>query len=147
MSALTLLSGCAASKEEYMAYIEAEKAKYVAERARYEALASIANNGDQTAKVVSSLMLGLDMSTGAGQKTGTSAPVSSSDTALKWASIIIPSVTQLGTASINARVAIRQSDNSAQVSMSTNGAFVNMAREIQAPGDVYNSSFNTGTAP
>lgn len=144
LSSILVLTGCATSKEEYLAYVEAEKAKSLAEVARYQALSNIGTKGDATASAVASIMLGIGNAGGSSR--GTAPPVSAGETALRWASILVPSLTQLGTASINAGVAKRQSDNATTLGISTNETFLGMAKEIQAPGPVYSNSFNT-TAP
>lgn len=148
LSSLLVLAGCATSKEEYLAYVEAEKAKSLAEVARYQALSNIGTKGDVTASTVASIMLGIG-SVGSNGSRGTAPPVSAGETALRWASILVPSLTQIGTATIQAGVAKRQSDNATILGVSTNEAFVGMAKEIQAPGPIYTNSFNStiGSAP
>ncbi len=142
------LTGCASSSE-YAAYIEAHKARSTAEQSRFAALQAIATKGDTTAAVAAAMALSLS---GGNNQTPIAAPVSASETALRWAGVLAPVVTQGYIASQNARVAITQSNNSAAVAQSTNNAFVGIAGQIHAPGAVTTttinntSSFNDSTA-
>lgn len=124
-----ILGGCAATGE-YQAYADAHKAHAAAQTARYQALAKIAEMGDTTAKVAAVISL---QSGGQAAQPQVAAPVSRGQTALQWASILVPGVTQAWGISQSTRLGIRQSDNATALGISTNSAFVGMAGQIQAP--------------
>jgi hypothetical protein len=132
--ALTL-TGCATG--QYEAYTAATTAQAVAtanaQAERYKALASLASSGSDVAKVAAVMAL-------AGHSTGSAtpaapiaAPRSPGDTALQWASILVPTIGQAYMIGTNARLGMRQSDNATQLGISTNSAFVGIAGKIQAP--------------
>jgi hypothetical protein len=123
------LTGCA-TNSEYAAYADAHKAQAEAQKARYQALADIAKQGDTTAKVaaVMSLQMG-----GGQQNTQIAAPVSWADYALRGASILLPTAGQIYTVNKQTSLGMRQSDNATALGISTNAAFVGIASQIQAP--------------
>lgn len=126
--AAIVLSGCATG--DYAAYAAIHKAQSEAQVARYQALAKIAEMGDTTAKVAAVMSL---QNSGPGAQSQVAAPVSGSQVALQWASILVPGVTQAYGISQQVKLGMRQSDNSTAVAVSTNSAFVGMASQIQAP--------------
>lgn len=137
--ALTL-AGCA-TNAEYLAYSEARKAEELSKTARYIALAEIGKSGDATAKVAAAMALAAEGS-GQGSRSSTQAPISSQEMFLRWAGVLVPGLTQAYAVNQNARVAITQSNNSAEVSKSTNQTMQGIAGLIQAPGTTYNNSYN-----
>lgn len=134
------LTGCA-TNAEYSAYIEAHKARAASETARFNALKVIASQGDTTAAVAAAMALA--QAGGSGNQPQIAAPVSAGETALRWASVLSPVITQGYIASQNARVSITQSNNAAAVASSTNNAFVGIASQIQAPGAVTTTTTTT----
>jgi PBP1b-binding outer membrane lipoprotein LpoB len=122
------LAGCATG--DYAAYAEVQKAQAAAQTARYQALAKIAEMGDTTAKVAAVMSL---QNAGAGAQSQIAAPISGSQIALQWASILVPGVTQIYGIGQQVKLGMRQSDNSTALGISTNSAFVGMASQIQAP--------------
>lgn len=142
------LTGCA-TNAEYAAYVEAHKARAAAETARFNALKVIASQGDTTAAVAAAMALS---QAGGSNQPQIAAPVSAGETALRWASVLSPVITQGYIASQNARVSITQSNNAAATAASTNAAFVGIASQIQAPGAVTTTtttntnSYNDSTA-
>lgn len=129
--ALTL-TGCASG--DYALYAKAqsdvEVARHNADAAKYAAMASIAQSGDQSAKVAAVMALAMGQGSAAPQST-MQAPQAS--TALQWAQVLVPGLTQVAGIAANMRVGLAQSDNSAKLGISTNEAFVGMAGKIQAP--------------
>jgi hypothetical protein len=126
------LTGCATT--DYKMYAESQvkiqQAKSQAESERYKALGAIASSGDATAKVAAVMTLN-QLNSQANQ--GISAPADIGDTIFKWATLFVPMTTQLYGIRANANLGMRQSDNSASTSKSTNDAFVSIASKIQAP--------------
>jgi len=140
---MSLLVGCATSgPSQYQLYSETQKAiaqaHAVAETARYNALLEIAKNGDSAAKVAA--VLSLQMGSGGGaarQSPMITPPESTSDTMLRWAGVLLPTVTQsLGiaanvyAANTQKQIAITQSNNAAATAASTNNAFTAMSNNM-----------------
>ncbi len=126
---VVFLGGCASSGD-YAAYAAIHQANAAAQTARYNALARIAEMGDTTAKVAAVMSL---QAGGQGVSTQVAAPVSGGQTALQWASILVPGATQVYAIGQQVKLGMRQSDNSTSLGVSTNQAFVGMAGKIQAP--------------
>lgn len=143
------LAGCASS-EDYSKYIAAQEkmamAKSAAEVAKYQALAQIAASGDAVAKVAA--VISINAGGGAQQPNQQlNAPVSNSQVALQWASILVPALTQTAGIVTNASVAklqsnnqtqqaIVQSNNNATVQMNTNQTMRDIANMITVPEPV-----------
>lgn len=135
-----LLTGCATG--DYAKYAAAQE--NIA-KARYEALKAAAQGGNETTKVAVAMAIALG---GNGQGgSGMVAPKDPADTALGWASILVPSLTQAYSINKNAQVAItnsnnqtalgmRQSDNSSAVQMQTNNTMRDIATLITVPEPV-----------
>jgi hypothetical protein len=129
MSVISILALTGCATDDYKRYSETQaaiaSARSNAEVARYQALAEIARSGDSTAKVaaVMSLQMGSSQNTPQPQLI---APRSAGDIALQWASVLVPSVTQLYGINANKQVAITQSNNQAAVAQSTNATFATM---------------------
>lgn len=145
LASLTLV-GCAT--QDYTKYVETQReievvraqARAASEVARYQALAEIARSGDTTARVaaVISLQAGNQGNNQQQQLPQLNAPVSGADYALRWAGVLLPSLTQGYGLYQTSRVAIAQSNNSTQLGMrqsdnatalgvSTNNAFTSMS--------------------
>jgi hypothetical protein len=129
------LAGCAT--DDYQHYAQAQmamaQAKSSADQARYTALARIAETGDSVARVAAVMSLA-GIGEGSRQAPASvAAPVAPGTTALQWASILVPGVTQAWGISQQVKLGMRQSDNATALGMSTNAAFVGMAGQIQAP--------------
>jgi len=131
------LAGCA-TNNDYRLYAETQQriaqaqaqAHATAETARYAALAEIAKNGDATSRVAAAMSLSLSNGQAAGQSImkpmPVNPPVSFSDKALQWTSVLLPGVTSLYGINANRQVAITQSNNQAAVAQSTNATFATM---------------------
>jgi len=132
------LAGCA-STHDYQMYAQGqaqiEAAKYAAEAARFKAMSDIAASGDPTAKVAAVVALAMT-GNGSGGNSGNAAqlraPEAPGQTALAWASIFVPALTQGYSIYSNTRLGMAQSNNNARVAESTNGAFLGMAGQIQS---------------
>lgn len=119
VAVLAALAGCA-SPETYRQYADGqakiEVAKYTAQAEKYKAIAQIAGTGDSTAKVAAVVAMAMGDMGGGSAGTGGSAqlapPKDPSETALQWASILVPATVQGFGIKANRDVAIRQSDNS-----------------------------------
>lgn len=146
--AAVAITGCAS--QDYAQYTQARaaeaRARAEADVARYNALARIAETGSDAARVAAVMSL---QAAGNGQNvtTPTAAPRSAADTALGWASVLVPGLTQMHAATQATRLGLRQSDNAAAVATSTNATMLGLGGLIQAPGatTTYDNSFNDST--
>ena len=128
------LVGCATNDYEMYAenHAKIEIAKANADAERYKAMSAIAQSGDTSAKVAAVVALSINGNSSNGSKQDNMA-APQANTALQWASILVPGVTQIYGISANMRVAMNQSDNMAKVAVSTNDTFTGIAGKIQAP--------------
>lgn len=126
------LTGCAST--EYAQYTATQQSiatsKANSETARYQALAQIAKDGDPTAKVAAVMALALG-GQGSSAQVGVQAP--QANQALQWASILVPSVTQVAGMRYNYLSQQTSSNNAASVAISTNNTMSAIAGKIQAP--------------
>lgn len=138
---MILLTGCA--NQDYALYAKAQSdveiARHNADAAKYKAMGDIAASGDQSAKVAA--VMALAMGQGNAPQQVMQAPQAS--TALQWAQVLVPGLTQIAGISANMRVGLAQSDNSSKVAISTNEAFVGIAGKIQAPAATTTTTTNT----
>jgi cell pole-organizing protein PopZ len=126
------LSGCA-SMTDYNLYAQTQQMiaqkNAEAEIARANALKDIAASGDSAAKVAA--VMSLQFSAQNQQKQQQiAAPSSMGDTMLKWASVLVPSLTQFYAIGKSADVAVVNSNNAKDVSISTTRGMVDMGKLI-----------------
>lgn len=137
------LTGCAST--EYAQYSKAQTdiaaAKSASDTARYQALASIAKDGDGASKVAAVMALALG---GTAQTPAAQIAAPQRSDALMWASILVPGITQAYAIGKSADVAINSSNNATATSLATTAGFVGISSQIQAPGDI-NTLSGTGT--
>ena len=129
---LVLFVSCTANYETYVKTQEnIALANANAQAEKYKAMASIGASGSDAAKVAAmmSLALGKDEQ----RQVMVAAPTNWSDTVLKWAGLVIPSVTQGYIANQNTKAIMNQANNAASVAISTNETFSAIAGNIQAP--------------
>lgn len=135
VAAVLLLSGCAGmGDKDYQHYAETQRqianSRAMAETARYAALAEIAKSGDTTARVAAVMSLQM-----AGQpaqpQQQVQAPTPLSETLLRWAGVLVPSLTQIYGIQKNAEVAVNQSNNNRDVQVNTNQTMLGMGALTQ----------------
>ena len=133
---LALLQAGCASSQEYQHYLDTQAAihtaKYNAEAEKYKAIAAIASSGDQTAKVAAVMALS-GASSQQASFPGITAPRNGWDIARDMFSVILPPVIQGYAIHSNQKIAINQSDNNRDISISNNESMLGMAGLIQAP--------------
>jgi hypothetical protein len=145
-AAAGLLAGCAS--QDYALYAKAQGdvdvARHQADAAKYKAMADIAASGDPSAKVAAVMALALG---GQGGGPGGAQPLQApqASTALQWAQVLVPGLTQIAGISANMRVGLAQSDNGAKVAVSTNETFGAIAGRIQAPAANITTTTTTTT--
>ena len=130
------LTGCA-TVSDYNMYAQTQQLiaskQAEADIARSKALKEIAAQGDSAAKVaaVMSLQFGtVSQPRGTGQIV---APTSFGDTMLKWASVLVPGLTQVYAIGKSTDVAITHSNNSVELQKSTNGMVVDLVQGRPTP--------------
>lgn len=140
--AALFIAGCAANTD-YKMYAETQakiaQARAVAETAKYNALAEIAKSGDSAAKVaaVLSIQMGNMGSSSQQNQTAIAAPEDLNQKLLRWAGVILPTVTQglgiaaqLHAANVQKQIAVTQSNNAAATAQSTNNTFATMSTNM-----------------
>jgi hypothetical protein len=141
-----LLLGCA--NPEYIKYLDVQSkiesdransvsaeatAKHNADAEKYKAMAAIAAGGDQTAKVaaVMAIALGQASAPQTPQEPRATLQAPPINQALQWASVLVPSLTNMVGMNYAFRTSEVQSNNAREVSVSTNGAFTSMGTNIK----------------
>jgi len=139
------LTGCATG--QYEAYTAATTAQAVAtanaQAERYKALATLANSGSDVAKVAAVMALAGHGTGSTQQAAPIAAPRSPGDTALQWASLLVPTIGQAYMIGTNARLGMRQSDNATRIGMAQ--AEYNRDTQVgtaNAFGGIASSGFN-----
>jgi hypothetical protein len=126
------LSGCA-SVTDYNLYSQTQQMiaqkNAEADIARSNALKDIAASGDSAAKVAAVMSLQFSAQNSQRQQQ-IQAPSSMGDTMLKWASVLVPSLTQFYAIGKSADVAVVNSNNAKDVSVSTTRGMVDMGKLI-----------------
>jgi hypothetical protein len=126
------LSGCA-SVTDYNLYSQTQQMiaqkNAEADIARSNALKDIAASGDSAAKVAAVMSLQFSAQNSQRQQQ-IQAPSSMGDTMLKWASVLVPSLTQFYAIGKSADVAVVNSNNAKDVSVNTTRGMVDMGKLI-----------------
>lgn len=130
-----VLTGCGTTgPSDYKIYADAQRqiatAKSAAEIARYQALENIAAKGDTAASVAAAMGIAMG-SGGTGQaqaSTQLASPTKVSDTMLKWASVLVPSIVQVYGIGKTTDVAITHSNNSVKSQQSNNDMVVDLVQ-------------------
>jgi hypothetical protein len=130
------LSGCA-SVTDYNLYAQTQQLvatkKAEAEIARANALKDIASSGDSAAKVAAVMSLQFASQGQSQNQQQIAAPTSFGDTMLKWASVLVPSLTQFYAIGKSTEVAITHSNNSVKSQQSNNEMVVDLVQGREAP--------------
>lgn len=159
---LLLTTACASVDKNYAAALAAHQsstqAMAAARQEQVRQMGLIAQSGDATSKAVAVMAMAMIPMPVA------EIPRPPESDAYKWASLVLPAVTTLGTGYYMYRLGVTQSDNARDTSISANNAFLGMGNAIatagaagypfiQAPGPVttttttntntYTNSYNT----
>lgn len=110
ISALALALSACTSKNDVIMNMDYQQAVIESETARMKAIATIAEQGE-TGAVAAAMMMQSH------SKTNHAAPRSGGDTALAWASVIVPATVQSAGIAVNGLVARTQSDNNKDVAI------------------------------
>lgn len=125
------LSGCAtvsdynmyATTQQLIATKQAE-----ADIARTNVLKEIAQSGDTTARVAAVMSLQFGAQTQSQPQQRIAAPTGFGDTMLKWASVLVPSLTQVYAIGQSTDIAITHSNNSVKSQQSNNNMVVDLVQ-------------------
>lgn len=142
MGVALLVAGCAGSSAEYYAAVQhaneqrakVELAKAEAEMARMEALKSFAYSDDPGARSAAVMGITFAGNQGGGQQQGADGmtqprqPESNSDTALRWASVLLPSLTNIYGINRNAAVNMQRIEADRQLSIHDNETMLGFGR-------------------
>lgn len=132
-----LLAGCATNKD-YLAMLAAHQQVALqnaeATKARYNAMAQIANGGDPSSRTAAVMAMAM------APMPQTNLPPPPEDPVFKWASILLPAVTNVSTGYFGYRLGITQSNNAAQTTIAGYNTFGSMANAG------YNALQGTATA-
>jgi PBP1b-binding outer membrane lipoprotein LpoB len=129
------LTGCATSN--YALYAQTQQqiavSKSEADIARTNALKEIAASGDTAARVAAVMSLQFGAQGQSQTQQQISAPTSIGDTMLKWASVLVPSLTNVYAIAKSTDVAITHSNNSVESLKSNNGMVVDLVQGRDTP--------------
>jgi hypothetical protein len=127
------LTGCASNN--YQQYAQTQQqiavARAESEIARYKALEAIANSGDTTARVAA--VIALQQGSPQNNSTKIEQPTSASDTALRWASVLVPSLTQFYSIGKSTDLAIVNSNNNKEIAINSNETMLGFGKLIVDP--------------
>jgi hypothetical protein len=125
------LTGCA-TVSDYNMYAQTQQLiaskQAEADIARSKALKDIAASGDSTAKVAAVMSLQFSAQSQPRSPAQIAAPTSFGDTMLKWASVLVPGLTQVYAIGKSTDVAITHSNNSVELQKSSNEMVVDLVQ-------------------
>jgi PBP1b-binding outer membrane lipoprotein LpoB len=134
-AAAMFLTGCATGN--YALYAQTQQqiavSKSEADIARTNALKEIAASGDTAARVAAVMSLQFGAQGQSQTQQQISAPTSIGDTMLKWASVLVPSLTNVYAIAKSTDVAITHSNNSVESLKSNNGMVVDLVQGRDTP--------------
>ncbi len=129
------LTGCATSN--YALYAQTQQqiavSKSEADIARTNALKEIAASGDTAARVAAVMSLQFGSQGQSQNQQQIAAPTSFGDTMLKWASVLVPSLTNVYAIGKSTDVAITHSNNSVESQKSNNSMIVDLVQGRPTP--------------
>ena len=124
IAALTL-GGCATTNKDYLALLTAQQAVAVqqaeAAKARFVAMSQIAQTGDASSRTAAVMAMAMV------QTPHVQLPAPPESEAFKWASIILPTVGNLGTGYFGYRMGVTQSNNNRDITVAGYNTFGTMA--------------------
>jgi hypothetical protein len=135
IAVFSLTTGCA-SMTDYNLYAQTQQLiaqkNAEADIARSNALKDIAASGDSAARVAAVMSLQFSAQNSQRQQQ-IAAPSSMGDTMLKWASVLVPSLTQFYAIGKSTEVAITHSNNSVKSQQSNNEMVVDLVQGRETP--------------
>ena len=130
---LIFLTGCASTNYQLYAQTQQQIAvvRADAEIARYKALEAIANSGDTTARVAA--VIALQQGAIQNNSTKIEQPTNTGDSVLKWASVLVPSLTQIYGIGKSTDLAITNSNNNKEIAINSNETMLGFGKLIVEP--------------
>lgn len=137
------LTGCATNKD-YLALLTAQQAVAVqnaeAAKARYMAMSQIAQTGDASSRTAAVMAMAMV------QAPNVQLPPPPESEVFKWASVLVPAITNLGANFFTYRLGAINSNNAAQTTTSAYNAFSTMATNgFNAVQGTANAGFNSAS--
>lgn len=132
LSTFLVLTGCATNYDQYaQAQLKIAEANAISAKYRYEALTLMGNSGGDAAKVAAIMQINATNTEHSTQVI--QPPKSWQDQALQWASVLLPSITQVYSIKANKATSLAQIDASTKTSANQIGGFVEFGRLIKDP--------------
>lgn len=141
MGSILLLGACASTSSEYYASVQhaneqraqVEIARAQAEVERLKALQNIAYSGDETARTAAVMALAISGSNNTSQSGSTGMvaprqPESAGDTALRWASVLLPTLTNVYGINRNSAIQGQQIEANKDISIHSNETMLGFGR-------------------
>jgi hypothetical protein len=129
LAAALTLTACATGNDAYYAAIaEREKRQAEQELRADTAIAQMASGGDAQAKGMAIMYFAQKASGAKANQQAIAAPKSTAEALLPWASLIVPSITQLYSITKNAEIAINSSNNALAGKKDDNDMIVDLVK-------------------
>ena len=129
LAAALTLTACATGNDAYYAAIaEREKRQAEQELRADTAVAQMAAAGDQQAKGMGLMYFALKANSAKQNQQAIAAPKSTAEAILPWASLIVPSITQIYSITKNAEIALNSSNNALAGKKDDNDMIVDLVK-------------------
>lgn len=127
------LTACASTNytEYAIAQVKISEANALAQKYRYDALAALAKEGSDIAKVAT--VMSLSQQSTQVQRSVLEKPKTWQDSALQWASVLVPGLTQAYSISANKQIALGAQQASVTTSGQQMSSFVELGKLINDP--------------
>jgi hypothetical protein len=121
LAAALTLTACATGNDAYYQAIAAREARIAEQELRADtAVAQMAAAGDQQAKGMGLMYFALKANSAKQNQQAIAAPKSTAEAILPWASLIVPSITQIYSITKNAEIALNSSNNALEGKLADN---------------------------
>ena len=128
------VTGCATNQDAYYNAIAAREARQAEQELRADtAIAQMASSGDAQSKGMAIMHFAMKANSAKSSQQMIAAPKSVADQLLPWASLIVPSLTQLYSIQQNTAVQLRHSDNSLTGKKLDNDMITDLVQGREAP--------------
>jgi hypothetical protein len=129
LAAALTLTACATGNDAYYAAIAAREARIAEQELRADtAVAQMAAAGDQQAKGMGLMYFALKANSAKQNQQAIAAPKSTAEAILPWASLIVPSITQIYSITKNAEIALNSSNNALAGKKDDNDMIVDLVK-------------------
>lgn len=127
------LTGCASTQytEYAQAQVKIAEANALSQKYRYEALVLLSKDAGDAAKVAA--VMSIQGFGQAQQQQALTQPKSNGDTALQWASILVPGVTQIYSINANKELGLANTAASVQNATTMSSSYVEFGKLINSP--------------